>query len=100
MTPTTRQALLGTDEDIAWRRTIPPEDRPPAMRVHVALADALDRIDELEAEANGGYRVLLRDCDTRLATALQAAEIGAFPGPAWREGVRQLRATIKEVCGE
>ena len=54
MTPTTRQALLGTKDDIAWRRTIPPEDRPPAMRVQVALAEALtreERLRELLADA-------------------------------------------------
>ena len=47
MTPPTRQSLLGTEDDIAWRRTIPPEDRPPAMRVQVALAEALEREERL-----------------------------------------------------
>jgi hypothetical protein len=49
VTPTTRQSLLGTADDIAWRRTIPPEDRPPAMRVQVALAEALTREARLRA---------------------------------------------------
>lgn len=62
------------------------------------LRAALARVDELEAEANGGYRVLLRDCDDLIATALRAVEIGAFPGPSWRERAAAMRGMIREVC--
>lgn len=74
------------------------EARPRSLSVPAdALRAALARIDELEAEANGGYRVLLRDCDDLIATALRAVEIGAFPGPSWRERAAAMRVLIAEV---
>ena len=75
----------------------PPEQSERARLLRVCLLAALARIDELEAEANGGYVVLLRDCDDLITTALRAVEIGAFPGPAWRERAAAMRVLIAEV---
>lgn len=61
------------------------------------LRAAFERVDALEAEANGGYLAVLQDCDDLLATALKAAEIGAFPGPAWRARASDMRTLIEEV---
>lgn len=41
--PTTTRLLLGTPEDIAWRRTLPAAMRSEAQHLKIALADALDR---------------------------------------------------------
>ena len=44
-----------------------------------------------------GYRALLTDVKSTLATAITAAEIGAFPGPAWRQRAKDLIAIIDHV---
>ena len=46
---------------------------------------------------DAGYRALLAGCREALSLALKAAEIGAYPGPAWRQRAKDLIAIIDRV---
>ena len=46
---------------------------------------------------DAGYRALLADCRDTISLALRAVEIGAYPGPAWRQRAKDLVAIIDHV---
>ena len=50
-----------------------------------------------ETVTAAGIAALLADCRDRLSLALTCVQIGAYPGPAWREGAAQLVALIDRV---
>lgn len=67
-------------------------DAKRLMAENVNLREAI----ALTASATGTAAVLA-DCRERLSLALKCVEIGAYPGPAWREGAAQLVELIDRV---
>ena len=57
-------------------------------------------MNALEAERDNltdeavGLHALLRDAADLVSLALRAVEIGAFPGPAWRERAGELAKVV------
>jgi len=77
---------------------IGPDDRSILLteQRNAAIIDAREARAQVERLENDrlGLNALLTDCRTQLALALKCVEIGAYPGPGWREATKNTITLI------